>query len=391
MSFKLLKNLFSRKPQPESVQKNHAMLEPLENRQLLSAAATVVSTVADNRGYVEIRFSKTLSAKTITTSSVRVFTPGADGLFNTSDDVLVKETLSYSNSKKTLTINAPVKFDTPYRVKLYSSKLKDSEGLKLDGELKAGGTSGNGVQGGNFEFRARRDTSATPIVRFFGNVGNVDVRLFRGASAFSTVATPLNVANFLKYVNGGDWDKVFINRLVNGFIAQLGGYKLTSKGLFTDVAKHSNPGDVPAELGNSNTLGTLAFALPSQAGAQQLYGIDSKDAATNQFFFNLANNDGSNGNNLNDLSSGGGPFTVFGKVTSSKGLGILAAISGLHRLDQSAQLQRGDLNNIPVRSTVPVSGENPISGGSTTKVLKTSQDLVVFSRVSVLTKVVAVS
>jgi hypothetical protein len=80
-----------------------------------------------------------------------------------------------------------------------------------------------------------------------------------------------------------------------------------------------------------------------------------------------------------------------GKITNSKGLAVLDAINALHRLDLSTPLQGSgsDVQNVPVRSSVTVTGENPISGGTTTKTLNTFKDLVVYSRVSVLSKVVA--
>jgi peptidyl-prolyl cis-trans isomerase A (cyclophilin A) len=367
------------------------MLEPLEGRQLLaSAAAIVTSTLADNRGYVEIRFNKGLQSKTVNTKSVRLFTPGADKVFGTIDDVKVTSKVSYSSSKKTVIINAQVPTDVSYRVKLYSSIIKDVDGLAIDGEFKSGGKSGNGTAGGNYQFRVKRDTGATPIAHFLGNIGNIDVRLFRGASSYSNVATPGTVANFLKYVNSGSWDTLWINRLVNGFIAQMGTYKLTSTGKLDIVASQTDPGDMPGEPGNSNVAGTLAFALPSEPDAQT-QGLHSQDAGTNQFFFNLASNtflDTLQGNPAQ------GPFTVFGKVTGAKSMAVLNAISSLKRLDLQSFRPTdptGSLKSVAVRPSVPVQGDagGGFSGGTTNKVLNTFQDLVVFSRVSILSKVVA--
>src|SRR3954468_762749 len=59
-------------------------------------------------------------------------------------------------------------------------------------------------------------TSAT-VVRFDTIMGNVDVRLY-------SAATPLNVANFLNYVNNDRYDNSFIHRSVPGFVIQGGGY-----------------------------------------------------------------------------------------------------------------------------------------------------------------------
>jgi cyclophilin family peptidyl-prolyl cis-trans isomerase len=357
------------------------MLEPLEGRQLLaSAAAVVTSTLADNRGYVEIRFNKALQSKTVTAKGVRVFTAGTDGVLGTSDDVNVNAKVAYSASKKTIVITGNVAADASYRVKLYSSIIKDVDGLAIDGEFKTGGKSGNGVAGGNYEFRVKRDTSSTPIMHIISNMGNIDVRMFRGASSFSTVATPGNVAALFKVVNAGNYDNAFVHRKVNNFVVQWGGLRLTNTGQVDLVPDLPQGQTITGEPGNSNVRGTLAFALGG-----------GPDTADNELFFNVKNNNGDtsasgSGSNLDIATPNGGPFTVLGKITNSKGLAVLDAINTLHRLDLSTPLQGSgsDVQNVPVRSSVTVTGENPISGGTTTKTLNTFKDLVVYSRVSVL-------
>jgi cyclophilin family peptidyl-prolyl cis-trans isomerase len=359
------------------------MAESLEPRQLLaSAAAVVTSTVADNRGYVQIRFNKALQASTVSKSTARVFTAGVDGQLGTPDDVATAATVSYNKSKKTIVLKANVAADVAYRVKLYSSKIKDSNGLRIDGEFKTGGKSGNGTPGGDYQFRVKRDTGANPVVRFTTNLGDIDVRLFRGSSVFSTRATPINVAAFTQAVNAADYDNAFVHRLVKGVLAQWGGLKLTSTGQ-VDLVPDLEPTDtITGEPGNSNLRGTLGYYLNG-----------GPDTADNELYFNVKNNTSSanGGLNLDDASSGSGPFTVLGRITNSKGLAVLDAINALHRLDLSGPLQGtgSSANNVPVRSSVTVTGETPTKGGSSTKTLNTFKDLVVFSRVAVLGKVVA--
>jgi peptidyl-prolyl cis-trans isomerase A (cyclophilin A) len=60
-------------------------------------------------------------------------------------------------------------------------------------------------------------TASATIIRFDTIMGNVDVRLY-------SAATPLNVANFLNYVNNDRYDNSFIRRSVPGFVIQGGGY-----------------------------------------------------------------------------------------------------------------------------------------------------------------------
>jgi cyclophilin family peptidyl-prolyl cis-trans isomerase len=155
-------------------------------------------------------------------------------------------------------------------------------------------------------------------VRFETNVGNIEVQLHPNDA-------PLTVANFLSYVNadaGSNYDGTFLHRSVPNFIVQGGGF-YTPVQLYT-IAGFSTPFviedrvpaqlPVPNEFGISNTRGTIAMA--------KLGG--DPDSATNQWFFNIADNSA-------NLDNQNGGFTVFGTVVL--GLDIVDAIQTFGRIN----------------------------------------------------------
>lgn len=104
---------------------------------------------------------------------------------------------------------------------------------------------------------------------------------------------PASVANFLAYVENGDYDGTFFHRAINGFVIQGGGYTLVDG---TPTAIAARP-PVANEFGRSNVRGTIAMARLS----------GQPDSATNQWFINVVDN----GANLDAVDGG---FTVFGEV-----------------------------------------------------------------------------
>src|SRR5262249_23221490 len=118
---------------------------------------------------------------------------------------------------------------------------------------------------------------------------------------------PQTVANFLDYINDGDYDATIFQRLDFG-------NEVLQGGSFDDDPSASGFTSVPAgpDLQNeavsgvdtqSNVLGTLGMAnSSSNVGGT----ITNANTATSGFYFNLANN-----------SSGfNGQFAVFGSVAS---------------------------------------------------------------------------
>jgi uncharacterized protein (TIGR03437 family) len=144
-------------------------------------------------------------------------------------------------------------------------------------------------------------TAAGPTVRFETNLGNIDVVLLSNV-------TPYTVANFLKYVNRGAYTNSVIHRSVANFIFQGGGYLANGTEIPQDPA-------VRNEFRISNTRGTIAMA--------KLDG--NPNSATNQWFFNLSDNNATNLNNQN------GGFTVFGRIRADDeaSFGVLDKIAAV--------------------------------------------------------------
>jgi cyclophilin family peptidyl-prolyl cis-trans isomerase len=119
---------------------------------------------------------------------------------------------------------------------------------------------------------------------------------------------PLTVANFLNYVEDGDYDGSFFHRLVPGFVLQGGGFS------YDPVERYEEVPDDPAVLnepGISNLRGTVAMAKIN----------NQPDSATNQFFINLVNN-------AVPLDTSNGGFTVFARVVPED-LGVVDALAAL--------------------------------------------------------------
>jgi cyclophilin family peptidyl-prolyl cis-trans isomerase len=161
--------------------------------------------------------------------------------------------------------------------------------------------------------------SANTLLRMQTDLGGVDIELF-------DTQAPQTVANFLNYVNRGDYDGTFIHRSVPGFVVQGGGYIFNPEnGDFFGSGTSHIPVDAPVvnepdPVNRPNLRGTLAMAKTSDP-----------DSATSEWFFNLADNA-----SLDDPNNSGG-FTVFGQVTGS-GMAVWDTVAGLSRCIDVAPL-----------------------------------------------------
>ncbi|HEX6961255.1 MAG TPA: peptidylprolyl isomerase, partial [Lacipirellula sp.] len=129
---------------------------------------------------------------------------------------------------------------------------------------------------------------------------------------------------------------------VPGFVVQGGGFKYPSDAVGVQQVPQDPP--APNEPGISNLRGTIAMA--------KLGG--DPNSATNQWFFNLADNS-------ENLDNQNGGFTAFGRVVGN-GMSVVDAIAALPRVNAGSPF-----DTLPVRNW---------SGGTILK-----QHLVTFSRI----------
>jgi len=141
--------------------------------------------------------------------------------------------------------------------------------------------------------------AANPKVKVETSKGTMIIELYPDKA-------PKSVANFLTYVNAGDYDGTIFHRVIKDFMNQGGGFTPDYKK--TDTR---DPVQNEADNGLKNLKYTVAMARTGQP-----------HSATNQFFINTADN--AFLDHTGKTSRGWG-YTVFGKVI--EGQNIAGAIS----------------------------------------------------------------
>lgn len=189
------------------------------------------------------------------------------------------------------------------------------------------------------------------IVQFDTVEGKFDVELRADAA-------PKEVANFLGYVQRGDYANSFFHRSASldatGAISivQGGGYVATSSGISQIAAQ----APVPLEYNLPNARGTLAAARSSDI-----------NSATSQWYFNVRDNSSILG------PSNGGGYTVFGDVLGS-GMSVVDAIAALPRVNAGSPFDALPVrnytsgtvqnSNLVIVNSITVVPMYPTAGGS---------------------------
>ncbi len=141
---------------------------------------------------------------------------------------------------------------------------------------------------------------SNPYVLFETSEGDILVELFPEAA-------PKTVDNFLMYVDDEHYDNTVFHRVVRGFVIQGGGYD-------RDLAKKPTREPIPneAKAAPSNAHGTIAMARAPE-----------KDSATDEFFFNAADN-AADLDHQDETDEGFG-YCVFGQAV--EGLDVIKKIN----------------------------------------------------------------
>jgi cyclophilin family peptidyl-prolyl cis-trans isomerase len=132
--------------------------------------------------------------------------------------------------------------------------------------------------------------AANPIVILKTSKGDITLEL-------DAARAPLTVANFLAYVESGQYDGTIFHRVMPGFMIQGGG-------LTPDMVQKPTKAPIKNEADNGlkNLRGTIAMGRTPIV-----------DSATNQFFINLVDNPHLD---FTAATTRGWGYAVFGRVTA---------------------------------------------------------------------------
>ncbi len=199
------------------------------------------------------------------------------------------------------------------------------------------------------------------LIRFTTSLGSFDVTLFDALA-------PQTVANFYDYINAGDYNNSIFHRFVQNFVLQGGGFQFSQIGSTGSLTAIPTLQPVPNEFHDSNVTGTIAMAK---------VGGDP-NSATDQFFFNLANNS-------SNLDNQNGGFTVFGKLSTIKDLDFVKQVllAGVKTVDETSSDGSLQFNNNP--ADFPVKGSYANNDAKFPTDL-TANNLLIIKKVTVLSR-----
>jgi peptidyl-prolyl cis-trans isomerase A (cyclophilin A) len=134
---------------------------------------------------------------------------------------------------------------------------------------------------------------------------------------------PKTVANFLAYVNAGQYRDTIFHRVIPGFMIQGGGFT-------PQMQEKPTRAPIPLESRNGlkNTAGAIAMARTSDP-----------DSATAQFFINTVDNP-----NLDYPNPDGNGYAVFGKVVSG--------FDVVKKIEATPTTTRGPYSDVPQKPVV---------------------------------------
>lgn len=158
------------------------------------------------------------------------------------------------------------------------------------------------------------------IVEIETNLGTFQVNLY-------DTDTPDTVANFLAYVQDGDYSDSVIHRSVAGFIVQGGGLLTDGNAVLSEIIARAPVQNEPVF---ANVRGTIAMAKLASG----------PNTATSQWFFNLSDN-------TTNLDNQNGGFTVFGQVIDD-GMTVVDAIAAVPTFNNVF-----GLNDFPLQNFTP--------------------------------------
>ncbi|CAN5711969.1 hypothetical protein BH09PLA1_BH09PLA1_03390 [soil metagenome] len=340
-----------------------AAMENLEKRVLMHSP-TIVGALADNRGEVFLSFDDAsrleIDAASVNKNSVQMYEAGPDGILANADDVRVAASIRYRSDNGRLLIRGVVPAGNGYRIKIVGSRLTSENGaFHLDGEFNGDNVaSGNGVDGGNYEFQVKNDKSSTPLLRMYSSEGLITLRMRADVA-------PNTVRNFLTYANSLRYDNTFFTRSENNptpFVIQGGSLQITGDGTSASdvVATTKDPG-IAEEFNLTNSRGTVAMAKS---------GVGKK-SATNQFFFSLAYN------SFLDAQQFSGFATLYGP----KDQAVADAINAKPLANLSTQIGNDPSTGV---TNVPVNNQSQAEAS-----LNPFRDLVYFRRVALRSRIAA--